>query len=121
MAEELDIEILSEKHITNVEAYEILKKIIKKIEEHEGAVPPLLLKTLNYLSHAKKLDPEAASSLKRTLEKYNLKPETIIMIVNICPETVDELRILFEPEERFIDTETTNEILQTVKTYCQQE
>ncbi len=118
MAEEVEVEILKEEHVSNVEAYKILKKVIQQIEEHEGSVPPLLVKTLTYLSKSSKLTPEEAISLKNVLLKYGLKQETAIMIVNICPETLDELRILFELEEKFIDTETANEILKIVQSYC---
>jgi DNA-directed RNA polymerase subunit F len=119
LAEELDVEVLEEKQLSNSEAYLILKKIVSKIQEKEESVPPLLMKTLNYLSKfTEKINPEAASSLRKTLEQYGLKPETIIMIMNICPQTLDELRILLVLEEKVIDTDTANEILGHVKTYC---
>ncbi len=121
MAEEVEVEIIEEKHISNVEAYRILKEAIEKIKEYEGSVPPFLVKTLTYLSKSSKLTPEEAESLKNTLLKYGLKEETAIMIVNICPQTLDELRTLLELEEKYIDTETAEEILKMVKSYCREE
>lgn len=118
LAEELDVKILREEHLSNPEAYKVLKEIVKKIEEKEGSVPFLLSKTLHYLSRASKMEAESAMALKKVLSKYNLKPETIVMIINVCPKTLDELRILFELEERIIETDEAQEILDTIKPYC---
>ncbi|MCD6195763.1 MAG: DNA-directed RNA polymerase subunit F [Thermoprotei archaeon] len=118
MAEELDIEILEEKHLSNPEAYKLLKKAVDQIREKEGSISILLSKTLHYLSEFSKMDPESAEALRKVLEKYDLKEETIIMIINICPTTLDELRTLFELEEKIIETDTANEILETLKSYC---
>ncbi len=119
MAEELEIEVLNEEHLSNSEAYKIVKDIVNRIQRHEGSVPLLLVKTLSYLSKfAEKIPPEKAISLRKALRKYGLKEETIVMIINVCPKTLDELRTLLEIEEKVIDTETASEILELVKTYC---
>ncbi len=121
MAEELDVEILEEKYLSNPEAYELLKKIIDKIMEKEASVPRLLSKTLEYLKKFSKMDPESAKALRKTLKKYGFKEETIVMIINICPTTVDELRPLLELEEKIIETETAEEIVETLRKYCKEE
>jgi DNA-directed RNA polymerase subunit F len=121
LAEELDVEILEEKLLSNPEAYKLLKKVVEKIQEKEGSVPILLSKTLHYLSEFSKMPPESAEALRKVLKKFDLKDETIVMIINICPETIDELRTLFELEEKVIDTETAEQILETIKPYCRGE
>ncbi len=122
MAEELDVEILKEEHLSNPEAYRIIKEVVNKVQKAEGSVPLLLMKTLTHLSKfAERITPEEAKALKKALRRYGLKDETIIMIINTCPETLDELRILFELEEKVVDTDTANEILDLIKSYCHEE
>ncbi|OYT40858.1 MAG: DNA-directed RNA polymerase subunit F [Desulfurococcales archaeon ex4484_58] len=120
MAEELDVEIVEAKLLSNAEAWKLLKKAIDKVMEREGSIPMLLSKTLDYLSKFSKIDPESASALREILEKYDLKQETIVMIMNICPKTIDELRTLLELEEQVIETETAQEIIESIKPYCKE-
>jgi DNA-directed RNA polymerase subunit F len=121
LAEELDVKILEEEKLSNPEAYELLKKTVDKILEKEASVPPFLSKTLEYLKKFSKIDAETARALKKRLEEYSLKEETIVMIVNICPQTLDELRPLLELEEKFVETETAKKILEEVRKYCKLE
>ncbi len=118
MSSDIDAEVLEEKHISNPVARKLLERVIKYIESQEGSIPILLHKTIEYLRQFSKLDPEKVEALEKELQSFNLKPETIVMIVNICPTTLDELRILLVTEERTIDTEEANRILDTVKKYC---
>lgn len=121
MAEELDVEIIEEKLLSNPEAYILLKKVVDKITEKEGSVPPLLLKTLEYLKKFSKVDPESAKTLRDILRKYGLKEETIVMIINICPTSIDELRVLLDLEEKMIETKTLEEIIDVLKKHCKEE
>ncbi|WFO75900.1 DNA-directed RNA polymerase subunit F [Desulfurococcaceae archaeon MEX13E-LK6-19] len=118
MSSELDIEVIEEKHVSNPVAKKLLEKIIKRIEEKEGTIPLLLHKTMEYLRQYSKMDADKAEALERELSAFELKPETIVMFVNICPETLDEARTLLVLEERTIDTEELNKILEVVKKYC---
>ncbi|RLG81055.1 MAG: DNA-directed RNA polymerase subunit F [Thermoprotei archaeon] len=120
MAKELDLEVIEERALSNAEAYKILRKIVDKIAEKEGAAPLLLVKTLEYLKKTTKIDPDSAEALRELLSKYKLREESIIMIMNICPTTVDELRTLLELEERVIETETAREIVETIRQYCKE-
>ncbi|GEM_PF-313759 len=121
MAQELEVEVLNEEHLSNPEALKILKKIVGIIEEKEGSVSPLLVKTLRYLSISSKMEPDVAIALKKKLRNYGLKDETIVMLINICPQTIDETRILLELEDKVFETDEVQEILETVKPYCKEE
>ncbi len=121
MAQELEVEVLNEEHLSNPEALKILKKIVGIIEEKEGSVSPLLVKTLRYLSISSKMEPDVAIALKKKLRNYGLKDETIVMLINICPQTIDEARILLELEDKVFETDEVQEILETVKPYCKEE
>ncbi|MEM4816150.1 MAG: DNA-directed RNA polymerase subunit F, partial [Desulfurococcaceae archaeon] len=117
----IDIEIIEEEYLSNPEAYELLKKVVDKIIEKEGVVSPLLSKTMRYLSKFSKLESETARALKSKLEKYGLKKETITMIINICPKTIEELHSILEIEKKIYEKEVLDEIIEEVKASCREE
>ena len=118
MSSELGVKILEEKHVSNPIALKYLEKVIKSIESSPGSVSMLLHKTMEYLRAYSKLDPDKAESLEHELQAFNLKKETIVMIINICPSSIDELRALLVLEERTIETEEAEKILEIVGKYC---
>lgn len=118
MSSELDVKVIEEKHVSNPIAKKLLEKVTKYIEEKEGSIPLLLHKTMEYLRQYSKMEPDKAEALERELSAFELKPETIVMLINICPQTLDEARTLLVLEERTIDTEELNRILEVVKKYC---
>jgi len=121
LSTELDVEILEEKHIPNPVAKELLEKVVRMLEA-SGYTPTMLIhKTLDYLRKHSKMNSDRAVALDRELDAFNLKPETKVMIINICPETLDELRTLLVLEERLIETEEAKKILDIVKKYCFEE
>lgn len=121
MSEELEIEVVNEEYLSNPEAYELLKKTIDRILEKEGTIPHLLSKTLKYLNKFSKIDPVTAKALRNKLEKYGLRKESIVMIINICPKTIDELMSILEIEKRVYEKEVLDEILEEVKNSCKEE
>ncbi len=118
MSADLDVEVLEEKHVSNPEAKEILEKLVKRLEVTTGTTTLLIQRTLDYLRKFSKMEPEDAEALSRELDSFNLKTETKIMLINICPETLDELRPLLILEERLIETEEAEKILDVVNKYC---
>lgn len=108
-------EIRSIKILTNSEVKEILEKLstqyeLKQIQE-------------SVLEHARefsKLDSKKSSELVKILsEKFNLKPETAVQIVNIMPESEAELRAIIAVERRAMLSSQLNEILQLLKSYSE--
>lgn len=120
MSSELDIEILSTRHVSNPEALEILKKYYEELFKREGSVSPIVSKTLEYLEKFSKIDAEKARELIKSLEEHGLKEETRVNIANICPDTVDELRsiLMIESKEKTFDPEIIETILEVVKQFC---
>jgi len=118
LSTELDAEILEEKHIPNPIAKELLEKVVRVLEI-SGYTPTMLIhKTLDYLRKYSKMSSDRANALDKELQAFNLKPETRVMIINICPETLDELRTLLVLEERIIETEEAEKILDIARKYC---
>lgn len=121
MLEEVDAEIVEEEHLSNPEAYELLKKVVDRIVEREGTVSQLLSKTLKYLSKFSKMSPETARALKKKLERYGLKTETIVVLINVCPGSIGELRELLDPEERGkFEGEVLEEVLEALRDGCRE-
>ncbi len=118
MSTELDVEVLEEEHVSSPVAKDLLERFVKKLEATSGTTTMLIHRTIEYLSKFSKLDVSGAKALDRELQAFNLKPETRVMIVNICPSTLDELRTLLVLEERTIDTEEAEKILDIVYKYC---
>lgn len=106
--------------LSNPEALMLISKVAKRIQEKEGSLNFILLRTLEYLKKFSKVDPERVAELRSKLEKHGLKQESIIMLINICPQTVDEARLLLELEERVLDTELVEEIVNTLKQFCRE-
>lgn len=88
--------ILSSKPIPITEAKRIL-------EEREQYLNPLQLKTLSYTRKYSKLTPEQAEALiLKLMNEYGLEREEAVQIVDICPETVDELRTVLSGYRRLV-------------------
>lgn len=91
-------------------AKDILERRIK-----ENEVLDIQRKTLNYLTKISKCKPNIALRLVSELcKRFGLRRETSVMIVNIMPSTVDELRTIVSIEEKTFTTEELNEILKVI-------
>ncbi|MGB9729384.1 MAG: hypothetical protein ACP5GU_06290 [Thermoprotei archaeon] len=74
----------------------------------EGNAIDLQNITYKNLSEFSKFDVEKAKLIVETLKnKFKLSHETAVQIVNICPETVEELRTLIPPEKLLSKDEIT--------------
>lgn len=80
----------------------------------EGNVIDIQNITLKQLSEFSRFDVEKVKLVIDTLKtKFKLSHETAVQIVNICPETPEELRILLPPEKVFSKEDIT-EILKLI-------
>ncbi len=92
----------------------IAKDILERRIEEEEALD-IQRKTLNYLTKFSKCKPEVAAQVVSELcEKFGLRRETSVMIVNVLPSTTDELRTIISVEERVFTIEELNEILKII-------
>lgn len=120
MFSEPDFIVEEETLLSNPEALMLLSKVAKRIQEKEGSLNFMLLRTLEYLRKFSKVDPEQVSELRSKLEKYGIKQESVVMLINICPKTIDEARLILEIEERILETQVVEEIVNTLKQYCRE-
>ncbi|WP_448578725.1 RNA polymerase Rpb4 [Thermosphaera sp.] len=113
-----EIPLLEEKPLTNPEALYELKKVTDRLQAQGVPIPLLLTRTYEYLKRFSKIPYEKVGEVKEFLRSKGLSEESIIMIVNICPKTVDELRPLLELEEKTLETPVAEEIVNFVSQYC---
>jgi len=119
MSRVVKMNIIEQKMLSNPEAAELLRGVVENIKSREGNVSPLLAKTLNYLEkHSKVKGGESVQSARMFLKGLGFKDETIVMILNICPKTIEELRILLDYEERYVEENVLKETLEYLKNVC---
>ncbi len=98
------MDIVEQKVVPLARVREILEKVAEGYTE-EGR--ELLYEQKRALEHARrfpKLSVAETEELISNLQDFNLKPEQIIKICDLLPETVDDVRAIFE-KERFRYTE----------------
>lgn len=109
------------KLLSNPEALAYLKKYVEKVKETTGTTSPLISRVLEYLSKFSKIPSEKALEVREKLLLKGLKEETVVMIMNICPKTIDELRILLELEDKVYETAFLEDIVKMLNEYCVKE
>ncbi|MEM1657715.1 MAG: RNA polymerase Rpb4 family protein [Candidatus Jordarchaeales archaeon] len=92
----MPLKILSEKYLTLAEVKELLEK-----RESEGRLNYTQRVTLDYVRLFSKLPADKSRKLVDLLvEKYGLKESTATQIVNVLPQTIDELRVFLAYETK---------------------
>jgi len=104
-----------------LEVKELTLPEVKKLLEERGKVEELNRMqrvTYDYLSKFSKLDADSAIKLKRELvEEHSLSLFSAIQIVNIMPETIEELRTILAKEGKVFTEDDLKNILSTVDKY----
>ncbi len=98
-------EIVSEQLLTMPEVKEILNKIKEDRIHEEAELGYELRKALRHAENFTKLAvPTALSLLDKLKELEKMRPEIAVKIVDILPQSVDEIRSVYA-KERFTLTE----------------
>uniref|UniRef100_A0A7C4D155 DNA-directed RNA polymerase subunit Rpo4 n=1 Tax=Ignisphaera aggregans TaxID=334771 RepID=A0A7C4D155_9CREN len=113
----LPYRILGYRDIPNSIAKKILEEYLSKLHAVDVVAEPAR-SALEYLQIVSKCDPEKAEELIEKLQLMKLKDITIALILNICPSTLDELRMLLAFETVTPEETELNKILDLVKEYC---
>lgn len=114
----LRVKVEKVKLLSNAEALKILKEHSEREREKTGAVPLLVQRVLEYLYKFNKVQVEKAEEFAEKLVAIGLREESIVMIMNICPRSIDELLTLLVYEERVPEKEQLERILGIVSEYC---
>jgi DNA-directed RNA polymerase subunit F len=107
------MELLSYKHLTYSEVARLLKKLIDSGEK----VSHMVSRVYEYVSKLSKCSgsDEVISELTSRL---GLKEITAVMLVNNCPNNVDEVRIYLNFEGKTFDENSLNEIVNILSKCC---
>ena len=104
--------VLEIRELTLPEAKELLERRMA-----EGGAERLLRVTYEYVSKFSKLPAKLAVELRKELvEKFGLSTFAAVQVVNIMPETVDELRTILAKERTFT-TEELQKIVDLLNEY----
>lgn len=96
----------------------LAKKLLEENVKMEE-VSPLVQRTMVYLSTFTKCDPDVAKQVYgRLRDEFGLKDLTASMIVSIVPRTIDEIRVMLDFEDRLIETEELEKIVELLKNTC---
>ena len=113
--------VIDTKPITISEAREILmKKVEEKADEnnevdgHQFTYEQNL--TIDYVNKFALLDAEDAKELVSKLEEY-LTTVQAIKVVDLMPEDLDDLRLIFAKERGTFETETLQNVLDLLDQY----
>ena len=113
--------VIDSKPITISEAKEILmKKVEEKADEnnevdgHQFTYEQNL--TIDYVNKFALLDAEDAKELVSKLEEY-LTTVQAIKVVDLMPEDLDDLRLIFAKERGTFETETLQNVLDLLDQY----
>ena len=94
-----------------------LEYLEKRVEEEP--LTDLTKRTYEYLRTFSKMDSKTARELVEKLVREGIKEEVAVMILNICPQSTDELRTILAYEKKFYSTEEVEKILSLIKDKCQ--
>jgi len=114
----LKVKVEKVKLLSNAEALKILKEHSEREREKTGAVSLLVQRVLEYLYKFNKVQVEKAEEFAEKLVAIGLRGESIVMIMNMCPRSIDELLTLLVYEERVPEKEQLERILGIVSEYC---
>jgi len=118
MSAPLRVKVEKVDFISNAEALKYLKEYSEIEKSRTGTIPLLLQRVIDYLQRFNKVSLEKATELQEKLSSLGLKEKTIIMIMNTCPKTRDELRPLLVFEEKILETEQLDKIINLLSEYC---
>ena len=113
----VNIEIISEKPISMINAKELLAQIKKRDNELNFRSE----KTEQYLNSLISLKEKAAEQLKKELEDLNiqrLKEKAIAKLIDVLPTDLDSLKAILSGENLSLKEEDLTKIITVVKKYA---
>lgn len=107
------MELLSYKHLTYSEVARLLKKLIDSGEK----VSHMVSRVYEYVSKLSKCS-SSDEVVNELTSKVGLREVTAVMLVNNCPNSVDEVRIYLNFEGKVFDEDSLNEIVDILSKCC---
>ncbi len=100
---------INRRPITIPEAKAVLEKIdLERADQIQK-------RTLDYLAKFAKSTPERAVSLKKALMERGLTEEEAVELINVMPNSIEEMRVFTSGWKKLLPTETLQDILNILK------
>ncbi|MGD8505062.1 MAG: RNA polymerase Rpb4 [Candidatus Bathyarchaeota archaeon] len=97
-----------------------VKKILESLGEEK--LDQLQRRSLDYTSKFSRIDTEKAEMLvKNLMEKFELKKEEAVQLVNCMPESIEEVRVFLAGGRKIVETSKLQEILNLLDEYRKRE
>ncbi|MCE4617360.1 MAG: hypothetical protein F7C32_02110 [Desulfurococcales archaeon] len=94
-------------------------KFMERRAEQEPGIMGVQQKTLMYLKEFANMEPEEAMELVRELEGLGLKDFVAANLVNICPQTINEIYWILQVDtETQYDPDTVEKIHRILSKHC---
>lgn len=105
--------VVKEKPVPMSEVLKILEKEKKDVElEYEQRL------TYDYVQKFAKLSPQKAEELKNELLKIEkIREHQAVMLVDLMPETKEDLELIFSKERTRLEEDEIKKILELIKKY----
>jgi DNA-directed RNA polymerase, subunit F (EC 2.7.7.6) len=109
------IRVIEEHHIP----YSVAKKYLQDLISN-GNSSNLLQRTFDYLNSISKCDSKGAEQIMEELKEIVKKEELRAMIASLCPQTIDEVRIILATDtSTTYTTEQVQKIIEIVKNHME--
>ncbi|MEM3907097.1 MAG: RNA polymerase Rpb4 family protein, partial [Nitrososphaerota archaeon] len=80
-----------------------IPEVKELLSNKKQELTPLQMRVYNYAASFSKISPEAARKLiNELIEQHGLQRDEACQIVNICPNTVEELRTILSGYKRLV-------------------
>ena len=103
-------EVLSTEKVSNPEARKIVNE---KLNEETAGL--LVRRTLDYLNQATKCFEDVAGEVRRELVGLGISEEGAIVLVNVVPRELVELRSLLPPGDQKLDEDVLKKALEVLE------
>ena len=109
-----DLRVIDETPISSIE----LKEKLEAIKKRDKEIGNRATKTVEYLNTFVNLKPKDAEEIKKKVINLNiprLRDRHIVKIIDIMPQDIESLKLLFTGENVTIKQEDLNKILEAIK------
>lgn len=103
-------QVISVSRISNPEARRIIEE---KLSEETADI--LIRRTLDYLNQSAKCLEDAAPEVRKQLVELGFSEEGAIVLVNVVPRDLVELRSLLPPDDQRLDEEILRKALEALE------
>lgn len=113
--------VIDSKAITISEARDILMEKVEEVADENNEVDGHQFTyeqnlTIDYVNKFALLPAEDAKELREKLEEFITQPQAV-KVVDLMPEDLDDLRLIFAKERGIVETETLEKVLDLVDQY----